>query len=195
MRADHPNGAHTAYGCQGGRLRTLAHFDAGGAVIASYGLGLTPTGYRRSVTRADGRVDCDCDALGNRLDAGTLLQDNRLTQVGGQAIAHHANGNRLCRGADNCAYDGRGRRLSKTVAGQLRESLYDGQQIVAEHDSRGQPLVSYSHRLGLDEVLMQHRGADTRYHHSGPQSQHPCAYALISPTNDADATGKSVRVE
>lgn len=127
MRADHPNGAHTAYGCQGGRLRTLAHFDAGGA--------------------------------------------------------------------DNCAYDGRGRRLSKTVAGQLRESLYDGQQIVAEHDSRGQPLVSYSHRLGLDEVLMQHRGADTRYHHTGPQSQHPCAYALISPTNDADATGKSVRVE
>ncbi len=224
VRADHANGTRTAYGWQDGQLRTLTHFDANGAVIASYELGLTPNGYRRSMALADGRVDYDYDALwritreqraslslgnidqaysydvlGNRLDTGALLQGNRLAQVGGQAVAYDANGNLVSRGADSYtynsvnqlvghnrsgvlasyAYDGRGRRVSKTVGGQTVEYLHDGQQIVAEYDSNGQPLVRYSHGLGLDEVLMQHRGADTYYYHADPQG------SIVAITNAA----------
>lgn len=129
------------------------------------------------------------DSVGNRLDTDVQLQGHRVVQRGAAAFAYDADGNvtqiggalfgydsenRLTSFSDagvsaSYAYDGRGRRIGKTVGSERREYLYDGQQLVAEYDGSGQLLARYTYGLGADEVLMQHRGPDTYYYHADPQ--------------------------
>ncbi|KPF61519.1 hypothetical protein D621_00710 [beta proteobacterium AAP51] len=224
VRADRSNGSYTTYGYVDNQLQVLAHFDASGALISRHELDRTPNGYSRSVVWADGRADYSYDALwrltreqrsssslgnadlsfsydavGNRLDAGALLQGNRLLQWGGDTLGYDANGNVVSRGADTYSYDslnrlvghsrggvstsytydGRERRIRKASGSEVREFLYDGQQVVAEYGSSGQLLARYTHALGLDEVLMQHRGADTYHYHADPQG------SIVAITNAA----------
>lgn len=64
------------------------------------------------------------------------------------------------------AYDGDGRRVSKTINGVTTRYLYDGLEILAELDGSNNVLTSATHGPGIDQVLAtrDHATAQTLYH-------------------------------
>jgi RHS repeat-associated protein len=64
-------------------------------------------------------------------------------------------------------YDPLGRRIQKTLAnGDAKNYLYDGANIIAELDSTGTVLASYTQGAGVDEPLAIRRGGLVAYYHA-----------------------------
>ena len=154
---------------------------------------------RQSNTVGHATTSFAYDATGSRLEPGVVISGQRIVQAGADLYTYDASGNVVSRGAEQLrydssnrlisharagttatyAYDGRGRRIRKSVGAVVREYLYDGQQILAEYNATGTIQARYTHGLGDDEVLMLHRGTDTFFYHADPQGN------IIAITNAA----------
>ncbi len=131
-------------------------------------------------------TDYAYDAVGNRLDPGaTYGPDNRLLTDVGATYGYDGNGNVISRGTETFGYDSNnrlasnsdgtttasyeydynGRRVTRTVDGDVTEYLYDGQNIVAEYLS-GIQVARYTHALGMDKPLMVVRNGETFFYHT-----------------------------
>lgn len=144
-----------------------------GQTIDSASLGLTTASY-------------SYDAVGNRLDnAAQYSDDNRLLADAALTYSYDLNGNLNGRGAESFTYnadnnligynnvaasasydyDSLGRRIRRTVNGEVIEYLYDNQNILAEYDAGGNLLARYTYGLVNDEVLMVRRSGQTYFYH------------------------------
>ena len=115
------------------------------------------------------------DAVGNRTDRGAATTTgNRLTSFDGNTMTYDADGNMLTRSGPagswnftwnalgqleavakngvttSFGYDGLGRRVRKTTNGITTRFLYDGDNIVAQLDAAGQPVLEFSYYPGVD---------------------------------------------
>ncbi len=143
---------------------------------------------RQSSSLGNATSSFSYDTAGNRLEAGLAAAGQRLLQLGNDLYGYDANGNVVTRGLDSFrydsgnrltgftrgnvnasyVYDGRGQRVRKTVGSDVRNFLWDRGQLLAEYNAAGTLLRRYTHGLGPNEVLMQHRGSDTYYYHADP---------------------------
>ncbi len=115
------------------------------------------------------------DGNGNLTDDGpngyTYDVENRLTSA--QNVSHNS----------TYAYDGLGRRISKTVDGSTTYFVYDGDQIIEERNSAGTLLASYLYGEGIDEIITMKRGPTTYWYLQD---------GLGSTTDIIDETGRIV---
>ena len=145
------------------------------------------------------------DGVGNRLDPGTSFgSDNRLLDDGINIYGYDINGNIISRGPETFTYDSAnrlirysdgittasykfdylGRRVTRTVNGDVKEYQYDGQNIVAEY-LNGTQVARYTHGMGMDEPLMVvSDGGQTYFYHTD---------GLGSVIAITDSTGQVVR--
>jgi RHS repeat-associated protein len=134
------------------------------------------------------------DAAGNRIstvDGGTTAYTvnnmNQYTVVGGVGFSYDQNGNLISDGANTYdydfdnnlvkvqtaqdtitfEYDALGRRVSKSVDGNVTAYLYDGDHVLAETIPSGNT-YQYLYGARIDEVLrMVKTGAGTKYFYHG----------------------------
>ncbi len=171
---------------------------------------------RQSASLGNASSSFSYDAAGNRLEAGLAAGGQRVLQLGSELYSYDANGNVVARGNDGFRYDsqnrltgftrgnvnasylfdGRGQRVRKTVGSDVRDFLWDNGQLLAEYNAAGTLLRRYTHGLGRDEVLMQHRGNDTYYYHADPQGSIVAisnAAGQVVQRYDYDAWGQLLR--
>ncbi|MBK1718567.1 carboxypeptidase regulatory-like domain-containing protein [Thiocystis violacea] len=183
------NGARVQQGYDAaGRLISLNNRDAANAVISSHGLTLDGMGNPTSAS-------LDLPLLPSNLGkAADMLYDasNRMTNVGGGAITHDADGRltadvsgsaaiqyaynardlitRVTQGGtltDSYVYDGDGRRVARISGGQTTRYVLDPTggdlySVLAETDGSNQVLRYYLYGEGL---VSQIAGSDHRYYH------------------------------
>lgn len=130
----------------------------------------------------------DYDQVGNRevVDSVNYVSNNlnQYTDVGGSLYQYDQNGNLTSDGTNTYTYDYEnrlitasgggqnssyqydafGRRISKTVDGLTTYFVYDGDQVIEEHDASGSLTASYIYGTGIDEVLTMNRNAQTYYY-------------------------------
>lgn len=163
-------GTHTFQFDQLNRLTAAKHptlaaesftYDGAGNRTASAGEQYTYDNLFR-LTKANG-VTYSYDADGNLTSTAdskgtttyTYNYDNQLTGIkfpNGTAAAY--------------LYDAFGRRIQKTVNGQVTNYLYDGANILLELNSGGVMQARYTHGPGVDNPLMMERGGQTYFYHS-----------------------------
>jgi RHS repeat-associated protein len=103
----------------------------------------------------------------------TYNADNRLTKWNGTTLSYDANGNLAAfgsqtytwndrnqlsatsGGAASFAYDGLGRRVSRTVSGTTTKYLNDGVNVVQEQDSANAATANLLTGLGIDQVFQR----------------------------------------
>ena len=144
------------------------------------------------------------DGVGNRLDPGASFgSDNRLLGDGINIYGYDINGNIISRGQETFTYDSAnrligysdgtttasykfdylGRRVTRTVNGDVKEYQYDGQNIVAEY-LNGTQIARYTHGMGMDEPFMVISDGQTYFYHRD---------GLGSVIAITDSTGQVVR--
>ncbi len=128
-------------------------YDQAGRRTAAWG-GFARTGLPTATTQAASYN------ANNRLTAwnGTSLTydpNGDLTAFGSQTFAWNDR-NQLASttgGAASFAYDGLGRRVTKTVGGTTTKYLYDGANVVQEQDSSNVATANLLTGLGIDQVF------------------------------------------
>jgi RHS repeat-associated protein len=127
------------------------------------------------------------DKVGNRSDRSAVTEatSNRVTSVDGYTISYDADGNitrklkagvwdqtfvwnslaQLTQVTTNgivttFGYDGWGRRVRKTTAGTNRRYVHDGDDLVAELDGSGNPILEYAFYPGTDRPHSVRRRSD-----------------------------------
>jgi RHS repeat-associated protein len=142
--------------------------------------------------------DYSYDPAGNRTDRGAVLEasSNRYTSFNGVTLQYDAEGNitrRTTSGIGSAdvyftwdslgqldkvvyqgltidyGYDGLGRRVRRTANGETQYSVYDGDDLVQELDTYGNPLRTYTYWPGIDQPLSVRStiwGADTTYYYA-----------------------------
>jgi RHS repeat-associated protein len=117
-------------------------------------------------------------STGNHIDY-TYDAENRLVKV-----EEFAAGSSTPGAKSTYRYDGLGRRIEKVGNGITRRYVYDGEDILLEHDSANVLLARYTHGPGIDEpIAMTRSGANYFYHQDG----------LGTVTELTDSTGATAR--
>ena len=62
-------------------------------------------------------------------------------------------------------YDPFGRRIEKSVNGDITTFVYDGPSIIADYDGNGNLRNAYLHNLGIDDPLALQQGGQIYYYH------------------------------
>jgi RHS repeat-associated protein len=97
------------------------------------------------------------------LDDPAAVQPSILADLAGDYVAELiVNDGILSSAADSVSYaayryDGLGRRIEKDVDGTVTQFLYDGSDILLEHDGAASLLARYSHGQGVDQPLAVER--------------------------------------
>jgi len=96
------------------------------------------------------------DANGNLMEDGNFTYqydfENRLISVNNGSIATYE-------------YDPLGRRISKSLATDIIDYVYDGARVLEEKDGSGTLKASYLYGTGLDDILVMQRDGEDYYYH------------------------------
>ncbi len=173
----YPNGVVTSYGYDNAnRLLTINHVKTP-TTIEALTYQYDPASNRVSLNRANAAASLIPAAVSsNSYDAA-----NEQTQFNGVTQTFDANGNLTNDGTNtytwdarnrltaisggvtaSFAYDGLGRRKSKTIGGTTTGFWYDGNDILAELNG-GTPTVTYIRGLSIDERYIRKGGSDEFY--------------------------------
>ncbi|MBF0480011.1 MAG: RHS repeat protein, partial [Candidatus Omnitrophica bacterium] len=169
----------------GNRTQMTRAFGTGAATTKNY-----TYDYINELTNVTGAESgaYTYDGVGNRQTAnGTAYVANNVnqyTKVGTAVYSYDANGNLKTDGvntfaydednnllsatstaAKTYAYDGFGRRVSKTVGGVTKYYIYDDDSIIAEYSSSKALEAEYVLSDNIDEVLLMERGGKSYYYH------------------------------
>lgn len=135
-----------------------------------------PAGNRTKVAENGRETDYSANSL------------NQYREVGNISLLYDANGNMISRsgpsdtvmlnynynsqlskvsnsdGSFEFAYDALGRRISKSVNGQVREYLHDGVYLVSQITQSGTTIAQYFHNVALDEPLRMTRMGESYWY-------------------------------
>ncbi len=134
------------------------------------------------------------DAIGNRVSSAHKYDGaNRLLEDSDFTYTYDANGNLLTKTSRNGGgittykwdaqnqliqidlpsgakatylYDGLGRRIEKSVDGNITRYIYDGFDILLEYDGTNTLVARYSHGNKLDQPLSMERGGQSYFYHA-----------------------------
>jgi RHS repeat-associated protein len=120
-------------------------------------------------------------ALPQAVSGNTFNAANQMTSFGSQSLSYDANGNLTADGTNTYTwnarnllasmsggtpagfqYDGLGRRVQKSVGGQVTRYLHDGLNPVQEQDALGTPTANLLTGLGIDEFFHRTDAAGAR---------------------------------
>jgi RHS repeat-associated protein len=156
--------------------------------------GAEPIGWDCTQGRVvDTTVTYTYDEVGNRTDLGSVIAPgNRLVKFNGDSLVYDADGNLIKRrrgggdvqrlhwnslgqlvavwtsGVDSVsfAYDASGRRARKWSASQIRQYLYDGDELFAELDGSGAVIAEYAYYWRVDNPHSVRRSGVMYYYAS-----------------------------
>jgi RHS repeat-associated protein len=175
------NGITVTYGYDNAnQLSSIEYRDASNAVLGDLTYGYDLAGRRTSMDGAFART-----GLPAALGSATYDANNRLSNWGGTALSHDANGNLLgfqaktygwnsrdqlatISGAATAtfAYDALGRREGRTVSGTSRQFLYDGVNPIQER-SGGSLSANILTGHGIDEFFKRTEGSNVQHYLTG----------------------------
>ncbi len=171
-----PDGIVETYGYDDASELTGITYTSGAVTLGDLSYGYDGSGRRVSVWGSFARIGLPAATA----SSATYNADNRLTKWNGTTLSYDANGNLTAfgtqtytwndrnqlgstsGGAASFAYDGLGRRVSKTVSGTTTKYLYDGANVVQEQDSAGAPTANLLTGLGIDQVFSRTDSAGER---------------------------------
>jgi RHS repeat-associated protein len=110
----------------------------------------------------------------------TYDAENRLTKV-----EDFVAGNPTPAFTSTYRYDGLGRRIEKVANGQTKRYVYDGEDILLEHDGANILQARYTHGPGIDEPIAVTKGGSTFFYHQDGLG------TVTDLTDSAGATAKS----
>ena len=160
-----PDGVVQTYGYDTANELISINYAKGATTLGDLTYGYNQVGLRTGVWGAFARTGLPAATTATAgYDA-----DNRLTSWNGTNLAYDLNGNLTTfgtqtytwnernqltatnAGSSSFAYDGLGRRISKTVAGTTTKFLYDGVNVIQEQDSHARATANLFLGLGLDQ--------------------------------------------
>lgn len=153
------------------QLKSITYTGPTGTSLGTLTYGYDDAGRRTSMGGTLAAVN-----LPAAVSSATYDVDNRLTNWDGTTISYDANGNITNDGSKTFSwnarnqlsgigttgfgYDGAGRRIAITSAGQTKNFLYDGLQP-AQEQTGGTPTANLLHGPGIDELLRRTVGSAT----------------------------------
>jgi RHS repeat-associated protein len=172
------NGITVSYGYDNAsQVTSIAYRDSASTLLGDLTYGYDLAGRRTSMGGSFART-----GLPAALASATYDANNRLTNWGGAALSHDANGNLLgfqgktyawnsrdqlasISGAASAsfAYDAVGRREGRTISGTGRQFLYDGLNPVQER-SGGSVSANILTGLGIDEFFKRTEGTNVEHY-------------------------------
>jgi RHS repeat-associated protein len=172
------NGISVSYGYDNAdQVTSIEYRDSASTLLGDLTYGYDLAGRRTSMGGSFART-----GLPAALASATYDANNRLTNWGGAALSHDANGNLLgfqgktyawnsrdqlasISGAASAsfAYDAVGRREGRTISGTGRQFLYDGLNPVQER-SGGSVSANILTGLGIDEFFKRTEGTNVEHY-------------------------------
>jgi len=171
-----PNGVVETYSYDDARDVTGIAYTNGSTALGDLAYGYDGAGRRTALWGSFARTGLPAATTQN----ATYNANNRLTSWNGTSLTYDPNGNltgygtqtfawndrnqlaSTTGGAASFAYDGLGRRVSKTVASTTTKYLYDGANIVQEQDSGNVATANLLAGLGIDQVFLRTDSAGAR---------------------------------
>jgi RHS repeat-associated protein len=174
----YPNGTSTTYSYDNAnRLTAITHNGPSG-LIESLNYVYDAAGNRIGLTRTNGTASL----LPNAVASASYDAANEQTQFSGATLTYDQNGNLTNDGTNTYTWDARnrltaisggvtasfsydalGRRVSKTINGEPKQFLYDGNDVVAEL-SGGTVSASYVRSLDIDDPFIRQTSSNEFYH-------------------------------
>ena len=173
-----PNGVVTEYSYDAASRLVGQTFKNGGTTLGTLTYGYDASGSRISTGGTWART-----GLPSAVTSATYNAANQQTVFGGISQTFDLNGNTTSDGMNtytwdvrnqlaslsggvsaSFAYDGLGRRQSKTISSTQTKFHYDGLTPVQELDSGGTVTANFLTGLGIDEYLAHTAGGSTRTH-------------------------------
>lgn len=173
-----PNGTSTAYGYDvASQLTTLTH-RLGASVLGDLSYDYDAAGRRTAIAGSYARVQLPAAVASTTYDNA-----NEVTQWAGTPLAYDSNGNLTSDGAATYTwnagnelssvagggglaatfqYDAFGRRVRKTVNGEVTRFLYDGTNVVQELSATGSVTANLLGGLAVDEVFRRDASGTAR---------------------------------
>jgi RHS repeat-associated protein len=169
-----------------GIVATYTYDSASRLTGISYALSGNPVGDLSYSYDAAGRIvgrtgSLSTVALPQAVSGNTFNAANQMTSFGSEALTYDANGNLTADGTNTYTwnarnllasigggstagfqYDGLGRRIQKSIGGQVTRYLHDGLNPVQEQDALGAPTANLLTGLSIDEFFQRTDSAGAR---------------------------------
>lgn len=169
------------------RLTGLTNYSSDGSIISGYALVLDPVGNRLQ----GGIQQPLTPIISNQTNVYSYDEENRLTDINGQAVTHNSNGDvtglgpqilsydfddrliafSLTNVSGTCEYDGLGNRIARSIGTDSRRFVLDRvgslTQVLTENDEADTPVAYYIYGLGLVQRITP--GGEVAIYHFDPQ--------------------------